>query len=303
LLLLQQTAESRDWPDLPSWVPDWNKRLNHGIGSTIRWKTDFSACKSQSAKFIFLSDSKSISVRGCVVDRIARAAKNYLPTSEEDQEDFPEFQDHPETGPSWIDIACVETYLEWMEIVTSLAAYATGKNVRTTLFSSFLPLTADWVGDGFDSWLRAFLPCLPEQISSELRLSPLISVEDEGGIGNASLKGNDTIEGPPQDEEPDYDAMLMRISSHQGANTFHSLAFDFCRGTRLFLTSDGYVGRGLKAIREGDLVAVIAGVYLPIIIRKDGDVYRVKGPAYIQGIMRGEKWPDDENDLIDIILS
>jgi hypothetical protein len=50
-------------------------------------------------------------------------------------------------------------------------------------------------------------------------------------------------------------------------------------------------------------VVLIAGVDMPLIIRKEGNLYLLKGPAYVHGIMNGEKWPTDKNNLIDIVLS
>jgi hypothetical protein len=65
----------------------------------------------------------------------------------------------------------------------------------------------------------------------------------------------------------------------------------------------GFLGKGPKDIQEGDLVALIAGVNIPMIIWKKGSSYRSKGLAYIYSMMYGEMWPEEEKDLIDIILS
>ena len=65
----------------------------------------------------------------------------------------------------------------------------------------------------------------------------------------------------------------------------------------------GFLGKELKDIQEGDLVALIAAVNMPMIIWKKGSSYRSKGLAYIYSMMYGEMWPEGEKDLIDIILS
>jgi hypothetical protein len=103
--------------------------------------------------------------------------------------------------------------------------------------------------------------------------------------------------------EPDYNAMSTRPEQNEKAMTFDSLLLHLCKETRLFITSDGYLGKGLKAIQEGDLMALISGVHWPLVIRKEGDLYRSKGPAYIHGIMYGEKWPDNKKVLVDLVLS
>jgi hypothetical protein len=304
LLVLQQTSESRDWPDLPSWVPDWNQQLNHGMREESQFDPSFSTSKNDSAKFTFLSDNKSISVRGCFVGKITRAAKAYI-VGDEDVLDFPEFQRDSEM--EWQGMVHIEAYLEWIEMVTTLTTDAKRENSRTTLFSTLVSIASqeqDWVDDCFGSWLQSFLPSIPKQLSSKFQISPSMSLPDtERDSGNTSQKGSDTLKGSPHDKKRDYDAIWAKINGDQKACRFHVLAFHYCKGTRLFITSEGYLGKGLKAIREGDLVALIAGVDLPMIIRKEGDLYRLKGPAYIHGIMNGEKWPTDDNDLIDIVLS
>jgi hypothetical protein len=47
----------------------------------------------------------------------------------------------------------------------------------------------------------------------------------------------------------------------------------------------GMLGKGLKDFQEGDVVALIAGVNMPMIIWKKGSSYRSKGLAYIYRIM------------------
>jgi hypothetical protein len=114
---------------------------------------------------------------------------------------------------------------------------------------------------------------------------------------------NQSMERSSAQVEPDYNAMSTRPEQNEKAMTFDSLLLHLCKETRLFITSDGYLGKGLKAIQEGDLMALISGVHWPLVIRKEGDLYRSKGPAYIHGIMYGEKWPDNKKVLVDLVLS
>jgi hypothetical protein len=73
--------------------------------------------------------------------------------------------------------------------------------------------------------------------------------------------------------------------------------------TKFFTTSAQYIGKALRSAQEGDVVMLISGVDLPMIARKAGETYRLVSPAYVYGIMNGQKWPDSEEDLIDIVLS
>jgi hypothetical protein len=60
------------------------------------------------------------------------------------------------------------------------------------------------------------------------------------------------------------------------------------------------MGVGPRCSRTGDRIALIAGLKLPFVIREAGDRYNLIGPAYIHGIMKGERW--DENLLTQIII-
>lgn len=106
--------------------------------------------------------------------------------------------------------------------------------------------------------------------------------------------------GPPDNLE--YQAIWKTIRGNRHADDFNFRAFAFCYRTRLFTTTAKYMGRGLKAIKEGDLVTLIKGLEIPVILRKEGDNYKIKGPCYVHGIMDGEKLPKDEKDWVDIVL-
>ncbi|KAK2016752.1 HET domain-containing protein [Colletotrichum eremochloae] len=60
--------------------------------------------------------------------------------------------------------------------------------------------------------------------------------------------------------------------------------------TNLFSTVDGYLGRGLSSIREGDIVAVLFGSRLPFVLRKaeESSTYQLVSPCYVPGVMSGE---------------
>jgi hypothetical protein len=57
---------------------------------------------------------------------------------------------------------------------------------------------------------------------------------------------------------------------------------------RLFATGDGRFGLGPRAAREGDRLVILSASRMPIILRKSGSEWRVVGPCYVHGIMRGE---------------
>jgi hypothetical protein len=48
-----------------------------------------------------------------------------------------------------------------------------------------------------------------------------------------------------------------------------------------------FLGKGLKVIQEGALVALIAGVNMPMVIWKTGNSFRSKRLVYIYSMMYG----------------
>lgn len=75
-------------------------------------------------------------------------------------------------------------------------------------------------------------------------------------------------------------------------------------GLILFQTAAGYLGMSYGYIEPGHTIALLAGSCFPVCLRKDAENWRYIGPAYIQGIMNGEAWPQDTNtdDLETFIL-
>ncbi|KAI0386530.1 hypothetical protein F5Y04DRAFT_290120 [Hypomontagnella monticulosa] len=66
-----------------------------------------------------------------------------------------------------------------------------------------------------------------------------------------------------------------------------------CFGRRFFVTRGGYLGVGPGAMRDGDEVAVLLGLSVPVLVRpveKSGEErrYELVGECYVHGIMDGE---------------
>ncbi|KAH9231863.1 hypothetical protein K456DRAFT_1751103 [Colletotrichum gloeosporioides 23] len=64
--------------------------------------------------------------------------------------------------------------------------------------------------------------------------------------------------------------------------------------TSIFATTSNYIGRGLKTIRNGDIVAVIFGCKLPVVLRQcwGPSTFQFISPCYVSGIMNGESMND-----------
>ena len=57
---------------------------------------------------------------------------------------------------------------------------------------------------------------------------------------------------------------------------------------RLITTNEGYMGLAPAATRAGDFVAIVPGCDVPLVLRPEGNCFRILGEAYVHGIMSGE---------------
>lgn len=56
-----------------------------------------------------------------------------------------------------------------------------------------------------------------------------------------------------------------------------------------FVTAGGYVGLGAKgAVHKGDKLCIVPGCKVPLVVRKVGSGYKVRGDCYVFGMMKGE---------------
>lgn len=89
---------------------------------------------------------------------------------------------------------------------------------------------------------------------------------------------------------------LLLVLMHRGFYDAFLEAWKKAIGSVFLWTRDGHIGTGPVATQEGDVIALIQGVRTPMILRASEplypDRYTVIGPAFINGMMEGEKWDD-----------
>jgi hypothetical protein len=67
--------------------------------------------------------------------------------------------------------------------------------------------------------------------------------------------------------------------------------------TPLCTTAKGYLAAVPFTAKVGDCIAVLAGGRLPFVLRPTGNHYRLVGPCYVHGIMDGEAFPENLDEL------
>ncbi|KAH7379332.1 hypothetical protein DE146DRAFT_761521 [Phaeosphaeria sp. MPI-PUGE-AT-0046c] len=103
--------------------------------------------------------------------------------------------------------------------------------------------------------------------------------------------------------------LLMEEIKKQPAMTPQGLEsvelVQYALGRRFFITKSGHFGLAPPAAEKGDKVALLQGVDVPFILRKQGRGFELIGEAYVDGLMNGaviEQWQMVLRKLPDIVL-
>lgn len=66
------------------------------------------------------------------------------------------------------------------------------------------------------------------------------------------------------------------------------------QGERFFITAEGYFGIGPGNLQNGDRILIFEGANMPMVVRAKGTAFEFLGPAYVDGIMEGEAWTNEQ---------
>jgi hypothetical protein len=263
------------------------------------FKQLFAACKVAPVSVAFSDVDKSLLIR-VFVNKIQVGAEKYIGQSR-DHDKLGLTQEDTGSRDWRLDIHNIQVFQEWIGMTYSLIKTMDSESPQSTLACT---LTYELGGavlqqhTRFDQWLNILSPKTPLEASATLdhTLSDLYldAAHPSYEITQTRAKAEANLS--------EYLEIVDGLRNDWFVDTIHRLLALICRRTQLLIPSRRLLGKGLKDI-QGDLVALIAGVDIPMILRKEGSSYRSKSPAYIHGMMYGEIWPKDENVLIDIILS
>lgn len=91
-----------------------------------------------------------------------------------------------------------------------------------------------------------------------------------------------------------------------GQNHFHSRAMVWSAKKCCFITRNGYFGTAPDplpvSIQAGDVIALISGLEMPVVVRPVEGGYRLIAHVFVHGMMYGELWPENEDQLEDVVL-
>lgn len=121
---------------------------------------------------------------------------------------------------------------------------------------------------------RELVMAIASMASAEPRPSPFIDML-------ARMMPDFVPEGPQGEPVPIEPGTFM---------DFHQRFFNVCAGRRLFATRSRYLGVGSEWLRCGDEVWILAGAYVPFILRPlPNGRYQWIGEAYVHGVVQAEE--------------
>jgi hypothetical protein len=295
LTFVNGVEKRKNWP---SWVPTWADKLVPLALDDGRFK----ATKGSSPLYGFSGHGRHLKVQAAKVDIVYLTSKR-SPYLGEDLLLQP--GDRAAVVESSVD--AVEAYHEWMINVSQWPSRYSGANQRMRAFIKVLLQDSSAVFDsaansseiqgGFSQWQQLLSAANPGSAT------PMGVIEHNLGPEDTST------EGLPADKWHLVRTPAWKIHSAIAKDPKASL-FDHhvelgCKGKVFFATASGYMGMAPASIREGDAVVLVSGLQTPLVVRLVGGAggtaaYRLLGPAYVLGMMKGELWRQAGRKLSDM---
>jgi hypothetical protein len=103
---------------------------------------------------------------------------------------------------------------------------------------------------------------------------------------------------------PEIEAVATALQANKDLYLYLIERCHAIAGKRLFFTTEERrLGTGPSDTQLGDVVVLLAGFSTPIVLRESGpQTYEVVGVAYVEGIMQGEAWTENEQSLRELTL-
>lgn len=301
-------SHKRSELSLPSWVPDWTQKCHHIPFYSTALKCEASR---SSAPEIKLSDDESIlTVRGKVLGRIQRVdhVRNIPRNSLQAPKHAGTIESLGGKEEKLFLGADLDrtTYEEW--IIEHRA------NLRDWLSNVMEIAFPDRVMDSvvFEALWRTFVcnqtrkgEIPPAQWGSQF--ANFVQGTKEKHVGDEGLRVERILNSEPcgnprrgkWDLTEDFDRYVpLELSAYMD---FVRTNGTWCYNRRFFKTEDGRFGWGPNAVSEGDLVAIVHGLHVPLVLRPVQGGHEIVGDCYAHGLMLGEGM-DMEVESTDLLI-
>ncbi|KAK8070167.1 HET-domain-containing protein [Apiospora phragmitis] len=173
---------------------------------------------------------------------------------------------------------------EWCQVCRTMPN--SNNVVALSLFSGWGNSLSHWKS-AFPAWRDVmFYPYCPETTRREIENStaPSPEMDPAAVVVNYLTANNDSHSSTRADA-----SRFQRIVNHSANWAFA-------------ITDNGYTGRAYATCRKGDQLWLLQGSRLPVILRQVAEGYRYVAPAYFYDMMKGQLWPEEEEELETLTL-
>ncbi|KAI0865587.1 heterokaryon incompatibility protein-domain-containing protein [Xylaria cubensis] len=305
--------------NLPSWVPDWSMNLPSTSdpiainASQFLYSSTYKAARNTGAEINEASNLGKLIVRGTVFTKIQfRTASLIIGT----------YKEHLNVGDSKLHFQnFIQACRRWAQHIAISSIYPSGCPTIDAVRRTLLLSEAETVRRSRNQekhTLESFIECF------DIMMYPNCKIYDSAVIKAKFI--DPILETYTLDEviEAGFDiekVLSMALDSWllgssgmrtmfpsriPGRQHMRTVTYDSMMewaNYALMVLDTGHFARGFHTCKEGDIVALLAGCDFPVALRPDGKGnYRFVAPLYVDGIMYGEAWPEDESELEEITL-
>jgi hypothetical protein len=304
--LLLLAGRGHEFPDIPSWVPDFSQTWL----SRLSMSGVFSATLDSEAKLLMNLLQNRLATPAAIVDLILEGFdstpwRTDIPGAEVEDGPLVNLTSHYEET--------VEAFRDWFWMAQGIkgrvSRYTPGTDhftaFRETLLCAPLPyLTSE---TGFAKWLslimstdKLWLDVCSSTLDEELskldeflqpaRADPFLCEEFFNNPERQHLTSND------------YWKILCAVKTHPDIRNVHHQIWMMSRDCTSFVTKSGYIATAPRSIRAGDVIALIPGVRFPMVLRGEEKLFTVVTSAHVHGMMKGEIWEEWKTKVERIVI-
>ena len=273
--------------DFPSWIPAYHLPLRPKPFRSLMKDFMFRAAKSSLPNFWISSSGSELHISAMNFDIISLTGEGHGYTSGiglDSADSIGEFLDILSAiGPTTQPIGAHSTEIVWRTLTANLWC---GKYPAPDMTIGFLV----WI-----AWLISSATYKRSGSRGDIKdaLDRFLKLHDGPSFPIREL----LAERPERHQNlsswtEHWSSKLAQLSGHRKqTEMFLQAITSACSYRRLFMTRSGYLGIGPWSLQKGDSVMIVAGAYVPYIVRQTGgssESYELIGEAYVHGIMNGE---------------
>lgn len=304
--VLYDTCLPQTIRDLPSWVPDWSNSAYHRPISLFEMDATGS---DTAAPTPYEIQGNQLSVRGQIVDEIREVATSTSIAMASFRRGYDARLNVHETNQRRTGVLeLVRTLQVWIRLSRKIQGYPTGTTpleaFRHTIMQNgalFPRIHDDDVKVAFEQFMHVITVNFPDSttalqtLHNEIRQLPeyLATVADYAHVFEKDMN----VETWPEELQI---RLMLRLYTPGVAAVQHDISLNTYHKTFL-ISRDGYMGTCPRWAKAGDLIALISGLRLPFIARREEEHYRLVGPAYVHGVMQGERWSSEGLEAITLV--